>query len=349
MTTTADIHPALHTVIDGGDLTAAAMQDVMRALMSGEMTDAQIGGFLVALRMKGETIEEIAAAAAVMREFAEKVPATGEHLVDIVGTGGDGVHTFNISTTAALVVAAAGGRVAKHNNRAISSRSGSADALEQAGVRLGLSPGNIAACIDQVGVGFMFAPAHHPAARYAAGPRRELATRSIFNLLGPLTNPAGVERQLVGVYQPELLDVFAQALQRLGGRHCLVVRSEDGLDEISHAAATRAAELKDGEIKHYQITPRELGIAPGAVDDLVVKSPEESYAVMRGVLDNQPGPALDVTLLNAGAAAYVAGLAPDIGGGIELARDAVAGGAAREKLQALADLTQQLAAQEETA
>ena len=207
---------ALNEVVNGGDLSDEVMRAVMQDMMSGKLTDAQIGGFLMALRMKGETIEEISAAAAVMREFAVRVHVDGPHLVDIVGTGGDGAHTFNISTTASFVIAAAGGKVAKHNNRSISSRSGSADALEQAGVKLGLKPGHVAECINRVGIGFMFAPAHHPATRYAAGPRRELAARSIFNLLGPLTNPAYARFQLIGVYQSELLDVFARVMQRLG-------------------------------------------------------------------------------------------------------------------------------------
>ena len=338
-----DIQSALNKVIEGSDLSTAAMQAVMQDMMSGKLTDAQIGGFLVALRMKGETIEEIAAAAAVMREFATRVHVDGPHLVDIVGTGGDGAHTFNISTTSTFVIAAAGGKVAKHNNRSISSRSGSADVLEQAGVKLGLKPEHVAACINRVGVGYMFAPAHHPATRYAAGPRKELAARSIFNLLGPLTNPAYVKRQLIGVYQLELLDTFAQVMQRLGSQHCMIVRSEDGLDEISHSAATNVAELKDGQIAKYQITPQQFGFIPGVLSDLVVNSAEESHALMLSVLDNHPGPARDIVLLNAGAAIYVAGLTPEIGAGIEMARQAIATGEAKRKLQELATLTTELA------
>ncbi len=334
---------ALNDVISGENLSDEAMRAVMRDMMSGKLSDAQIGGFLVALRMKGETIEEISAAAAVMRDFAVRVRVDGPHLVDIVGTGGDGARTFNISTTASFVIAAAGGQVAKHNNRSISGVSGSADVLEQAGVKLGQKPEQVAECINRVGVGYMFAPAHHPATRYAAGPRRELATRSIFNLLGPLTNPAFVRRQLVGVYQPELLGVFARALQRLGSEHCMVVRSQDGTDEISHAAATDVAELRDGRITRFRITPQQFGLTPGNLSDLVVDSAGRSHELMLSALENQPGPARDIVLLNAGAAIYVAGLAPDMEQGVELARQAVAAGTALKKLRELASLTTRMA------
>ena len=335
---------ALNEVVNGGDLSDAAMRAVMQELMSGKLTEAQIGGFLVALRMKGETVEEIGAAAAVMREFAIRVHVEYPHLVDIVGTGGDGARTFNVSTVASFVIAAAGGKVAKHNNRSISGISGSADLLEQAGVRLGLKPEQVADCINRVGVGYMFAPAHHPATRHAAGPRRELATRSIFNLLGPLTNPAYVKRQLIGVYAADLLDVFVRVLQRLGSEHCMVVHSEDGLDEISNSAPTDVVELKDGRITKYQLTPQQFGITPGVLAKLVVNSPVQSHDMMLSVLDNTPGPALDIVLLNAGAAIYVAGCAPDIEQGIGLARQAIASGAAQGKLQELAAFTTRLAA-----
>ena len=335
---------ALNDVINRADLSDEVMRAVIGDMMSGKLSDAQIGGFLVALTMKGETIEEISAAAAVMRDFAVRVHVDGPHLVDIVGTGGDGAHTFNISTTASFVIAAAGGKVAKHNNRSISGLSGSADVLEQAGVKLGLKPEHVAECINRVGVGYMFAPAHHPATRYAAGPRRELATRSIFNLLGPLTNPAFVKRQLIGVYQADLLDVFAPALQRLGSEHCIVARSQDGLDEISHAAATDVAELKDGRISKFQITPQQFGITPGNLSDVVVESAAHSHELMLSVLADQPGPARDIVLLNAGLTIYVAGLAPDMEQGVELARQAIAAGTARKKLRELAALTTSLAA-----
>ena len=338
-----DFQAALNEVINGGDLSDAAMRDVMQDMMSGKLTDAQIGGFLVALRMKGETIEEIGAAAAVMREFAVRVHVDHGHLVDIVGTGGDGVRTFNISTAASFVIAAAGGKVAKHNNRSISGISGSADVLEQAGVKLGLKPEHVAECINRVGVGYMFAPAHHPATRYAAGPRRELAARSIFNLLGPLTNPAYVKRQLIGVYQTDLLDVFARVLQRLGSEHCMVVRSRDGLDEISNASATDVVELKDGRITKYQVTPQQFGIKSGALSDLIVSSAEQSHDVMLSALGDDPGPARDIVMLNAAAAIYAAGLAPDMEQGVELARQAIASGEALNKLRELAALTTRLA------
>ena len=334
---------ALNEVINGGDLPDTAMRAVMQDMMSGKLTDAQIGGFLVALRMKGETIEEISAAAAVMREFAIRVYVDHPHLVDIVGTGGDGARTFNISTAASFVIAAAGGKVAKHNNRSISGISGSADVLEQAGVKLGLKPEHVADCINRIGVGYMFAPAHHPATRYAAGPRRELGSRSIFNLLGPLTNPAYVKRQLIGVYQADMLDVFARVLQRLGSEHSMVTRSLDGLDEISNSSATDVVELKDGRIDKYQVTPQQFGIQPGALSDLVINSAEESRDMMLSVLEDNPGPARDVVLLNAAAAIYVAGLTPDMEQGVDLARQAIASGAALTKLQELASLTTRLA------
>lgn len=338
-----DFPSALERLVNRRDLSADAMRAVMRTMMSGTLTDAQIGGFLAALRTKGETIEEIAAAAAVMREFATQVPAASAQLVDIVGTGGDGAHTFNISTAAAFVIAAAGGKVAKHNNRAISSRSGSADVLEQAGVKLGLKPEQVAKCIDAAGISFMFAPAHHPATRHAAGPRKELGVRSLFNLLGPLTNPAGVKNHLIGVAQPELLEIFAQVLRRLGSRHAIIARAEDGMDEISNSTATAVAELKDGRIETRKIVPQEFGFDPAPRDAIRVSGPEESLALMLSVFDNQPGPALDIVLLNAGAGIYVAGLRPDMAAGIALARETVAAGKAREKLQALAALTQRLA------
>ncbi len=338
-----DFQAALNEIINGSDLSDDAMRSVMRELMSGKLSDVQIGGFLIALRMKGESVEEISAAADVMREFAVRVYIDHPHLVDIVGTGGDGVRTFNISTTASFVIAAAGGKVAKHNNRSISGISGSADVLEQAGIKLALTPEQVAECINRVGVGYMFAPAHHPATRYASGPRRELAVRSIFNLLGPLTNPAYVKRQLIGVYRADMLDVFAQVLQRLGSERCMVTHSLDGLDEISNASATDVVELKDGNIAKYQVTPQQFGITPGVLSDLVVSSAEQSRDMMLSALEDHPGPARDVVLLNAGAAIYVAGLTPDMEQGVELARQAIASGEALKKLHELASLTARLA------
>jgi anthranilate phosphoribosyltransferase len=312
--------------------------------MQGDTTPAQIGGFLIALRMKGETIDEIAAAATVMREFALKVEVSGEHVVDIVGTGGDGAHTFNISTTSAFVVAAAGGTVAKHNNRSVSSRSGSADVLEMAGVKLGLPAKQVAECINTVGVGFMFAPAHHSATKYAAGPRKELGVRTIFNMLGPLTNPAYAANMLVGVYAKELVTPIAEVMKAMGNQHVLVVHSEDGLDEISLSAPTAVAELKDGKIQTYTITPEQFGLKRSQFADITVDSIEASHTILQAVLNNQPGAARDIVLLNAGAAIYAANLASTLEDGIKQADTAISSGAARQKLDELVTLTTRLAA-----
>ncbi|MGH8246322.1 MAG: anthranilate phosphoribosyltransferase, partial [Gammaproteobacteria bacterium] len=292
-----NIQTAIGKVIAGRDLTAEEMTSAMRAVMQGEATPAQIGGFLTALRMKGETVEEIASAARVMREFAKKVHVDMPNLVDIVGTGGDGSNLFNVSTTAAFVIAAAGAKVAKHNNRSVSSRSGSADVLEKAGVRLGLAPEHVAECIRRVGVGFMFAPAHHEATRHAAGPRRELGLRTIFNLLGPLTNPAGVRHQLIGVFDRERVVPIAEVLAELGSIHSLVVHSADGLDEISIAAPTHVAELRDGRVTTYDIEPGQFDITRGGLDPIRVGGVEDSLGLMLSVLDNQPGPARDIVVL----------------------------------------------------
>ena len=337
-----NIQEALAKVINNEDLSKDEMQDVMRSIMQGETSPAQIGGFLVALRMKGETIEEIAAAATVMREFALKVDVSGDHLVDIVGTGGDGQHTFNISTTAAFVIAAAGGQVAKHNNRSVSSRSGSADVLEKAGVKLGLSPQHVAECVNKVGVGFMFAPAHHSATRYAVGPRKELAVRTIFNMLGPLTNPANAPNLLVGVYDKTLVAPIASVLKVLGNNHVMVVHSDDGMDEISIAAPTHVAELKDGTVSEYQISPEQFGLATGNNEDIIVNSVEESLKIMQSVLNNTPGAARDIVVLNAAAAIYVAGLADSLEKGVALATESIANGGAKTKLDELVDLSTRL-------
>lgn len=312
----------------------------MRSIMQGEATPAQIGGFLVGLRMKGETVTEITAAAKVMRGLATKVDINDPNLVDIVGTGGDGSNTFNISTTAAFVIAASGGKVAKHNNRSVSSNSGSADVLEAAGVNLNLSAQQVKTCVDKVGVGFMFAPNHHSAMKHAVGPRKELATRTIFNLLGPLTNPADAPNELMGVYRFNLVKPLAEVLQHLGANHVMVVHSNDGMDEISIADATNVAELKDGEIITYQITPEDFGLTKGNARTLEVTNAEESLAIMQSVLNNQPGPAKDIVLLNAGAAIYCANLAEDLQAGINQADQAISSGKAKEKLEALVELTQ---------
>ncbi len=335
---------AISAVIDHRDLTAAEMQAVMHRIMSGEATPAQIGGFLVGLRMKGETVEEIAAAAAVMRELSTKVNISGPHLVDTCGTGGDGVKTFNISTASAFVVAGAGGKVAKHGNRSISSKSGSADVLETAGINLDLSPEQVAQCINEVGVGFMFAPKHHSAMKYAIGPRREMGVRTIFNVLGPLTNPAGAPSQVVGVFSNKWVEPLAKVLARLGSHHVMVVHAEDGMDEISIAASTFVAEVKQGRLQTYMVTPEQFGMPRGDVSQLVVEDAAQSLVLMRQVFDNTPGPARDIVSLNAGAAIYVAGLSNTLEAGVKLAQETIASGIARDKFDALIKLSKSLSA-----
>ena len=335
-----ELQAAIRTVVEKQSLTEAEMTAVMRTIMSGEATPAQIGGFLIGLRMKGETVEEIAAAAKVMRELATPVQVEASHLVDTCGTGGDASGTFNISTASTFVVAAAGGQVAKHGNRSFSSRSGSADVLEAAGVNLDLTPEQVAQCIEQVGVGFMFAPRHHGAMKHAIGPRREMGVRTIFNVLGPLTNPAAAPNQVLGVFSDDWVEALAYVLQRLGSEHVLVVHAEDGLDEISIGAATHIAELKDGEVRDYFITPEEFGFSRASLDTLRVDSAEQSLERVRSVLANEPGPARDIVVMNAGAAIYAAGLAPDLGAGMKVAGDVIADGSAQAKMQALVDLSQ---------
>ncbi len=329
-----DIKDAIGHIVAHENLSDDAMQAVMRQIMTGGATPTQIGGFLAALRSKGETIEEISAAARVMRELAMPVKVSTLHLVDTCGTGGDGRRIFNVSTAAAFVVAAAGGRVAKHGNRSMSSKSGSADLLEAMGVHIELPPARVAECIDQLGIGFMFAPAHHPAARFAAAPRRELGTRTLFNLLGPLTNPANAPNQLMGVFGARWVEPIAKVLQSLGSEHVLVVHSNDGLDEISLAAPTQVSELKDGAVRSYKITPEEFGFAVQALDSLEVDSPEMSLVLVRQALSGKPGPARDMVILNAGAALYAANVAATLKEGVERARAAVADGAATAKLAA---------------
>ena len=334
-----DIKDAIGTIVSRIDLSEAEMQAVMRQIMTGGATPTQIGGFLAGLRAKGESVTEISAAARVMRELAMQVKVRPEHLVDTCGTGGDGKSIFNVSTGAAFVVAAAGGRVAKHGNRSMSSKSGSADVLEAMGVPLELHPELVAQCIDTIGIGFMFAPAHHPAARYAAAPRRELGTRTLFNLLGPLTNPAGAPNQLVGVFADRWVEPMAQVLHSLGSEHVLVVHAEDGLDEISIAAPTRVAELKDGEVQSYRIEPEQFGVQRRSLDALAVKSPQESLALIQEALSGKPGPAHDMLVLNAGAAIYAARVADSLAAGVEQARAAIAAGAAQKKLQQFVEAT----------
>jgi anthranilate phosphoribosyltransferase len=326
---------ALQKLLDRQDLAPAEMKDIMRLIMSGGATPAQIGGFLIGLRAKGESVSEIAAAAQVMRELASRVSVDGPHLVDTCGTGGDASHTFNISTTCAFVVAAAGGKVAKHGNRSVSSRCGSADVLEAAGVNLELTPEQAGQCIERVGVGFLFAPRHHSAMRHAAEARRELGVRTLFNLLGPLTNPAGARHQLVGVYAADLLDKFARVLHELNVEHALVVNAEDGLDEISIAAPTRVAELQNGEITRYTIAPEQFGLQRASLRELAVDSATASLKILRAVLDGAEGPARDIVLLNASAAIYAADLEDTLHRGIARAALAIDSGAARRKLDEL--------------
>jgi len=312
----------------------------MRQIMTGEASPEQIAGFLVALRMKGESLDEITGAVQVMRELASGVSVSGEYLVDIVGTGGDGASLFNVSTASAFVVAVSGGRVVKHGNRSVSSKSGSADLLEAAGVRLDLNSAQVAHCVDDVGIGFMFAPQHHSAMKYAAGPRKALGVRTLFNILGPMTNPAGVKRQLIGVFDAALCKPVAQVLQRLGSEHIMVVHSDDGLDEISLVGGTRVAELRDGEISEYRITPADFGIAEQNLDGLGVADAAQSLLLIRDALGSRPSEqgrkAGDIIALNAGAAVYVSGVAASLAQGVAMAQDSIASGLALEKLEELA-------------
>ncbi|MES9882390.1 MAG: anthranilate phosphoribosyltransferase [Sedimenticola sp.] len=336
-----DMPQAINCVLAHKDLNSEEMTEVMRTIMTGDATAAQIGGFLIGLRMKGESVTEIAAAASVMRELASGVKLTDlSNTVDIVGTGGDSSGTFNISTASMFVAAAAGCNVAKHGNRSVSSKSGAADALEAAGVRIALSAGEVEQCVRQLGVGFMFAPAHHSAMKHAIGPRKEMAVRTIFNILGPLTNPAGVPNQLLGVFSDELLTPMADVLQKLGSRHVMVVHSRDGLDEISIGDKTEVAELKDGRVRRFSIQPEEFGFKRHPIDTLRVADAEESLSVIRSVLDNQEGPARDIVQLNAGAAIFTAGITNTLADGIAKAGEVIASGEARNRLDQLVILSQ---------
>ena len=337
-----DMQAAIRSVTERRDLPEADMIEVMRLIMTGEATPAQIGGFLIGLRMKGETVDEITAAARVMRELATPVPVSGEHLVDTCGTGGDGASTFNISTASAIVTAAAGARVAKHGNRSVSSSCGSADVLEAAGVNLDLGAEQVARCVDEIGVGFLFAPKHHSAMKHAIGPRKEMGVRTLFNLLGPLTNPAGAPNQVLGVFSADWLEPLAQVLGKLGSRHVLVVHADDGLDEISIGGSTQIAELKDGEVSTYRVSPGQFGMDVGKVKDLAVPDAAASLAMINAVFDGTDGAARDIVLLNAGAAVYVSGLASSLENGIELARQAVASGAAKQKFKQLIETSSHL-------
>lgn len=338
-----DIKHAIARLVDGEDLDSATMTGAMDAMMSGVATPAQVAGFLVALRLKGETVTEITAAAQVMRSLASGVSlGTFPNAIDIVGTGGDASGTFNISTTSMFVAAAAGCHVAKHGNRSVSSKSGAADVLEAAGLRLDLSPEQVARCVAEVGVGFMFAPAHHGAMKHAIGPRRELGIRSIFNVLGPLTNPAGVRHQVLGVFSDDLLWPLAEVLQRLGTKHVLVAHARDGLDEITIAERTDIAELKDGVISRFSIAPEEFGLSRSPLDSIRVEDPAQSLTLLLGVLDNQPGPARDIVVLNAGAAIYTADVVTSLAEGVRLADAVITDGTARQRFDALLALMKAL-------
>ncbi|MGD8175688.1 anthranilate phosphoribosyltransferase [Marinimicrobium sp. ARAG 43.8] len=339
-----DLKQALARVVEKIDLSTEEMTTVMTEIMTGGATEAQIGGFLVGLRMKGETLDEITGAAMAMRDLAQGVEIDAEFLVDTCGTGGDGANLFNISTASAFVVAAAGGRVAKHGNRSVSSSTGSADVLEEAGINLNITPEQVARCVREIGVGFMFAPVHHGAMRYAVGPRKELGLRTIFNMLGPMTNPANVRRQVIGVFNGELCRPMAQVLHRLGSEHVMVVHAKDGLDEISLAAETQVAELKNGEVTEYVIKPEDFGVQSKSLIGLGVSNAAESLGLIKDALGNRRGQyaekAADIITLNAGAAIYVSGVADSLEEGVEMARDAIGSSLAGEKIRELAAFTQ---------
>lgn len=326
------------------DLSAEAMTEMMQALMSGALNDAQSAALLVALRMKGESIDEITAAARVMRGLSTPVHMMQpESLIDTCGTGGDGQHTFNVSTTVAFVVAAAGGRVAKHGGRSVTSSSGSADLLELAGVNLSITPQMVATSIDREGVGFMFAPAHHGAMKHVATVRKSLGVRTMFNLLGPITNPAGAQRQVLGVFAEQWLEPMAKVLKALGSRKAWVVHADDGLDEISIASTTQVVALSEtGELTRFTVSPEQVGYARAALADIRAVSKEESLAMVKRVLANEPGPWRDIVCLNAGAALLVGGLVADFTSGVRLAEQVIANGAAQQKFDAVIALTQQL-------
>jgi anthranilate phosphoribosyltransferase len=335
---------ALQRTIEHREIFHDEMLALMRKIMSGEATPVMIAALTVGLRVKKETIGEIAAAAQVMREFSTRVEVSDrEHLLDIVGTGGDASHTFNISTAAMFVAAGAGARVAKHGNRSVSSKSGSADVLEALGANIMLSPAQVARCIDETGVGFMFAPNHHGAMKHAAPVRKELGVRTIFNILGPLTNPAGAENQLVGVFHPDLVGIHVRVLQRLGARHVLVVYGKDGMDEVSLGAATMVGELKDGEVREYEIHPEDFGLHMKSNRGLKVSSAGESKELVLEALSNVDGTPREIVAFNAGTALYAGGIAPSIVEGIAQAREAVASGAAKKKLNEFVAVTQKLA------
>ena len=337
-----DMPTAISQVIDNQDLSQEAMTQVMRLVMTGKATQSQIGGLLVGLRMKGETVEEITGAVKVMRELATPVVTEKDGLLDTCGTGGSGVNKFNISTASAFVAAAAGAWVAKHGNRAMSSKVGSADLLEAAGARIMLTPDQVGRCINAVGVGFLFAQSHHGAMKHAIGPRREMTVRTIFNILGPLTNPAGAKRQLLGIYDASMLRKIAEVLQELGAEHVMVVHAEDGLDEISLAAPTKVVELREGGITEYTLKPEQFSIPSQSLDSLRINHREDSLTLVKAALDGSQAAARDIVVLNAGAAIYVSGKAQSLDAGVEMARDAIGSGLAREKMKEFVDFTRSL-------
>jgi len=335
------IQEALNDLLAYKDLSSLDMQTVMRSIMSGEASAAQIAGFMVALRMKGETVDEIAAAAQVMRDLSSKVLIDVDTLVDTCGTGGDGSSTFNVSTASALVAASAGVKIAKHGNRSVSSKCGSADVLEALGVKLDLTPEQMSACVQQVGIGFMFAPMYHGSMKHAIAPRKELGVRTIFNLLGPLTNPAGAKRQVLGVFSDEWLEPIAEVLRALSSQHVLVVHAQDGLDEFSITGPTNVCELRDGDITRYQVIPEDMGLERASLDLIKVSDVQESVAMIRALLAGEAGAAADIVALNAGAAIYVAGISTDLSAGVALAKQKLLGGEAATTLQQLVSFSQQ--------
>jgi len=334
---------AIKTLIEQKDIAKDDMIDVMKLIMTGQATDAQMGAFLVALRLKGESVDEIVAAAQVMRDLSSKVQLKNtKHMVDTCGTGGDGANTFNISTVSAIVVAAAGGIVAKHGNRSVSSQCGSADLLEIAGVNLDLTPEQVGTCIDEIGIGFMFAPKHHSAMKHAIGPRKELAIRTIFNVLGPLTNPANSPNQVLGVFDKSLVEPLANVLKKLGSQHVLVVHSDDGLDEFSINSETYVAELKEGEISTYHVSAEQFGLSKASLSELKAENAKQSLDIIKSVLNGEKNAARDIVLLNAGAAIYAADLADSIQQGIEKAVAVIDNGDALNKLNQLVTTTSSL-------
>ncbi|MAJ90840.1 MAG: anthranilate phosphoribosyltransferase [Legionellales bacterium] len=337
-----DIQKAINNVINNIDLSHGDMHNLMQTIMKGDATPAQIGGLLVALRIKGETVDEITAAAEVMRELAVKVTIDKTHLIDTCGTGGDATNTFNISTASAFVVAASGAKVAKHGNRSVSSNSGSADVLEAAGVNIELNADQVVSCIENVGIGFMFAPMHHSAMKHAIGPRRELGIRTLFNVLGPLTNPASAPNQVIGVFDKKWLNPLAETLKKLGSKNVLVVHSEDGMDEISVSANTYISELKNGEIKDYIISPEDFNINKYDISELAVSDVNESLIMMNSVFDNSDSAAKSIVALNAGAAIYASGISSSINDGVIRALDLIKSGEAKNKYEMLIKYSQSL-------